>query len=334
MTDKLDRLVLAYRGPDGDSCIVDQALRPMPDDTWAIIFMTGGPTEPHPANHIVLCRSTDRGATWSPPEPVLRFPDRACLLTEAVVHRDTVTVYGYSHEGFFEDWTAFTIASQDSGRTWSAPEPFAPAPRRTFVRNLYVSTWGDWYLPLQAYDAVSDPALSPMRDGSFAQGLNRVLRSTDQGRTWERSNTIGPLRGWNENNLVELRDGRLVMLVRAPTDAPCLRRSESINQGRTWSPWERTDIPNPGTKIRLFRLTDGRILLLHNPCAIPGVRNPLALWISDDDMQSWSYKRTITNFPGQLAYPDGFVEPGEQWLHFAFDYNRHDLIAVSSRIPD
>ena len=31
MSDKLDRLVLAYRGPDGDSCIVDQALEEADD---------------------------------------------------------------------------------------------------------------------------------------------------------------------------------------------------------------------------------------------------------------------------------------------------------------
>ena len=202
-----------------------------------------------------------------------------------------------------------------------------------FIRNLYIATWGTWYLPLQSYDTVPDPAVSPLEDGSFKDGVNLVLSSEDEGDTWSRSNAIGPLRGWNESNLVELSDRRLCMLVRAATDAPCLRRSISLDRGRTWSDWERTDIPNPGSKIRLFRLRDGRCALLHNPCAIPGVRNPLALWISDDDMQTWSYQRVITDFPGQLAYPDGFVDDDERWIHFAIDYNRHDLIAISSRIP-
>lgn len=43
--------------------------------------------------------------------------------------------------------------------------------------------------------------------------------------------------------------------------------------------------------------------------------------------------RLITNFPGKLSYPDGFVEDDESHVHFAFDYNRHDLIAVSSSLP-
>ena len=332
--EKLDRLIHVYKGPHGQTCIVDQTVRPMPDGSWVLIFMTGGPTEPHLENYIALCRSADRGATWSTPETVLRYPDRACLLSEATVHDGLITIYGHVHDGYFENWTVFTITSADQGQTWTDPVPFQPAPRRTFVRNLYVATWGTWYLPLQSYDVVPDPTLSPLRDGSFARGMNLVIRSDDQGKTWEHSNSIGPLNGWNENNLVELRDGSLTMLVRAPTDAPCLRRSSSTDRGRTWSDWEMTDIPNPGTKIRLFRLTDGRILLLHNPNATPGLRNPLSLWISDDDMRTWSYKRIVTDFPGQLSYPDGFVDADEKWIHYAFDYNRHDLIAVSSYIPD
>ena len=46
MGDKLDRLIHVYKGPESHTCIVDQALRPMPDGSWAILFMTGGPTSP------------------------------------------------------------------------------------------------------------------------------------------------------------------------------------------------------------------------------------------------------------------------------------------------
>ena len=94
-----------------------------------------------------------------------------------------------------------------------------------------------------------------------------------------------------------------------------------------------TDIPNPGTKFRLHRLSTERIVLIHNPNPKPGVRNPLALWASDDDMNTWSHKRTLIDFPGQLQYPDGFVDAAEDYVHFAFDYNRHDLIYVGAKLP-
>ena len=205
-------------------------------------------------------------------------------------------------------------------------------PRRAFIRNLYVATWGTWYLPLQTYDIADDAVLSPLEDGTFQRGMNGVLISTDEGAQWSLSDLIGPQPGWNENNLVELADGRLVMLCRADGTGE-LKRSESVARGRTWSPWAASGIPNPGSKFRLHRLRDGRILLLHNPNPAPRGRNPLALWISDDDMATWGYQRVITDFPGLLSYPDGFVTDDEQFVHFAFDYNRHDLIAVSSEIP-
>ncbi|MBS11352.1 MAG: hypothetical protein CME19_07105 [Gemmatimonadetes bacterium] len=92
-------------------------------------------------------------------------------------------------------------------------------------------------------------------------------------------------------------------------------------------------MPNPGTKIRLHRLSDGRIILIHNPNSTPEIRNPLAIWLSDDDTATWAHRRTITDFPGQVSYPDGVVSNDEQFVHFAFDYNRHDLVAVSAETP-
>ncbi len=327
-----DRLVHVYKGTPGDHCVCDQALRPVSEDEWVIVFMTGGDHEPQKENYIALCRTTDAGATWSKPEPVLAYEDRGCLLSEVIVLNGVMTIFGHSHEGRFEDWRVFTFASKDGGRTWSDPVPFEPLPRRTFIRNLYVATWGTWYLPFQSYDVADDPMPSHLDDGSFQQGVNGVLISEDEGATWTKSAIVGPQAGWNEANLVEIGDGRLVMLCRADGTGR-LSRSESKDRGRTWSAWADTDIPNPGTKFRLHRLSDGRIVLIHNPNATLRVRNPLAMWISDDDMVSWNYKRTITDFPGQLSYPDGFVTEDESFVHFAFDYNRHDLIAVSSPIP-
>ena len=148
---------------------------------------------------------------------------------------------------------------------------------------------------------MADPVISPLADGSFNSAVNGVLISGDKGQTWEKSAETGPTAGWAENNLVELRDGRLVMLIRADRTG-YLKRSESTDWGRTWSAPVPTDIPNPGTKFRLHRLSTGRIVLIHNPNPKPGVRNPLALWASDDDMEHMVvHRRMLIDFPGQLA---------------------------------
>ncbi len=330
--DIADKMTHVYKGSPPDHCVCDQALRRLPDGSWAIIFMTGGDHEPRKANYIALCRSKDQGKTWGKKQTVLRLKDRACLLSEVIVHGDEIQIMAVTHGGYFEDWRNVVLTSKDNGKTWGNPVPFAPLPRRTFVRNLYLSTWGEWILPYQSYDTAPDPAVSPLKDGSHRRARNGVLISRDVGKTWTRSAEIGPIAGWAENNVVELRDGRLVMLIRADGQG-CLLRSVSTDRGRTWTPPKRSNIPNPGSKFRLHRLSTGRIVLIHNANATCGVRNPLAMWASDDDMASWFYKRVLVDFPGQLQYPDGFIDEQTGYVHFAFDYNRHDLIYVGAKLP-
>jgi hypothetical protein len=43
-------------------------------------------------------------------------------------------------------------------------------------------------------------------------------------------------------------------------------------------------------------------------------------------------KRDLVTFPGSLSYPDGFVDESEGYIHFAFEYNRHDSIYVGAKI--
>lgn len=329
----MDKFAHVYKGSPPDHCVCDQALRQLPNGDWGIIFMTGGDHEPRKANYIAMSRSRDRGAIWDKPVEVMRYEDRACLLSEVIIHKEEIRIMMVSHEGFFEDWRNFVMISRDSGFTWDDPVPFEPMPRRTFIRNLYISTWGEWILPFQTYDVMPDATASPLRDGSNMKALNGTLISDDDGKTWTKSNSIGPTPGWAENNVVELRDGRLVMLIRADRQG-CIMHSESTDRGHTWSRPKRTAIPNPGTKFRLHRLSTGRIVLIHNPNSISGIRNPLAIWASDNDMETWSHRRIITDFPGQLQYPDGFVDEEEGYVHFAFDYNRHDLIYVGAKLPD
>lgn len=336
-----DRKALVYKGLPPNITCCDQALRILPGGEWVVLFMTGGSIEPELANFVALCRSADQGATWGPLEPVLRYADQACTLTEVLVLGEELVVFVNLHGGGFDRWRNATIRSRDGGRSWSAPEPFAPLPRRGFVRNRYVATWGDWVMPYQYYEATGDADASPLQDGSFAQPWVGALVSSDAGRTWHDSSRVRG-RAWAENNVVELRDGRLVMLIRADGTG-CLWRSDSADRGRTWSEPARTDIPNPGSKFRLFRLRDGRIVLVHNPnpqTSHPNSkhyaacnRNPLALWVSADDLRSWACRRTLTDYPGHLAYPDGVVDAAETFVHFAFDYNRHDVIYWGAALP-
>jgi predicted neuraminidase len=337
----MDQCSLVYRGFPPDLMCVDQYLRVLPDGSWGVFFTTGSAVEPDPGNYIALSRSTDRGASWSPIEPVLKGDGRGVTCTEVFVRGNRITVFTSIHAGCFDKWHNCLIESVDNGKTWSAPRPFEPLPRRTFVRNLVEASWGEWLFPFQTYEIRNnDPEPSPWHDGTFNTPSVGAMITADGGKTWTVSNRVTGV-DWAENNIVEVFGERLVMLVRADGRG-CLYRSESGDRGRTWSDLVPTDIPNPGSKFRLFKLKDGRIILLHNPtrshtgaCATSNQpnRNPLALWISSDEMRSWGYKRVLFQFPGNLSYPDGFVDADERHVHFAFDYNRHDVIYWGAELP-
>lgn len=338
----MDRSALVYKGVPPDMMCGDTTLRLLPNGDWGAFFVTGGSTEPDKANYIVLCRSSDEGETWRAPETVLRYHYKACLFSEVVVHDGRITMFAQTHGGMFDHWRVVTLVSDDDGRTWSKPATFEPLPHRAFIRNLYVASWGDWYLPYQSYQDGERWFASPLEDDGGHRAWIGSLVSSDEGRTWQRLGAVGPLTGWAENNLVELSDGSLAMLSRAD-GAGCLLLARSVDRGLRWSEPEHTDIPNPGSKFRLHRLRDGRVLLLHNPNSRTShpndkvqayvSRNPLALWVSDDDMRTWSMRRTLTDFPGMLAYPDGFVTDDESYFHFIFDYNRQNVIYWGAQIP-
>jgi predicted neuraminidase len=338
----IDKKALVYKGTPPNHCCCDTALRFLPSGDMAVIFMTGGIYEPEKANHVRISRSSDRGETWSEPEVVIQFDDRAVLLSEVYVRDGKITVMIHTHNGSFGEWRNWTIISKDDGFTWSEPVEFY-FPRRTFFRTLYVKSDGQWLLPFQSYDTVDDWKVAPHIDGSVKNPFCGVLISDDKGKNWRCSGKVEPVFYWAENNIVELSDGVIAMLVRADGTG-FLWRSDSRDGGKTWGECVPTDIPNPGTKMRLFKLSDGRIVLIHNPnsqtshpnnkyrnCACH--RNPLAIWISDDDMNTWGYKRILTDFPGMLAYPDGEVDQKEEYVHFAFDYNRHDVIYWGAKLP-
>ncbi len=327
----MDTSSLVHKGLWPDLMVCDTVLRVLPDGRFVVLYMTGGQTEPAPDNYVAMCWSDDRGVTWSKPVAVLRPSGRGCCLTEVLCEDGVLTAHVQSHRGRFDDWHNLVITSRDGGSTWSEPETFAGLPARGFVRNTHRASWGEWIAPFAHYPPGDDPAASIFEDGSFRNAQVGVLISGDRGRSWQRSATVfGEY--WAEATVTELRDGSLAMLIRRDQTG-WLWRTDSHDRGRTWSEPVRTDIPNPGSKVRLWRLDDGRIALMHNPNPQINQRNPLSLWISHDDLRTWGYKRDFCTFPGRLSYPDGVVDADGGRLHVVFDYNRHDLIYYGVDLP-
>lgn len=336
-----------------DSLSCEPILRRMPDGSLLCVTQLGDVTEPAPGNRVYCFHSADQGETWT--QPILLYPEtgEAVYITEVMVLDGVVSAFLTVHSGRFLNMRCVVMESRDSGHTWTdagAPPHF---PAFCFIRGMIALRSGEVVIPYQHFPisaeenarlVIASHNIADARrqkavwDANVDHIENGVLIRRD-GKRYERH--VGPaipIKGntgrnwaWTEPTLAELSDGRLVMLLRV-CGTGRLWRSESADGGRTWSEAVMTDIPNPNNKPKLISLPDGRIALIHTPNPTPGFqnRNPLSLWISDDDLASFSDQRVISDFPCCYCYPDGFYEDGH--ILFTIELNRHELLFVDHEV--
>ncbi len=340
---------IPYDGVSPNKMVCDTTLRQLPDGSWILFLLAGGDTEPSPLNYTAVTRSTDRGKTWSPIEHFdVGFPREGKTIgqgpTELMVRNGRSTLFFSTHSKHWaNDWRSWFLYSDDSFQTWSKPiEVPGRLKHRTFIRNHIVCRDGRILLPFQHYIGPDDQQKREPLERDFTNPRNGVLISRDGGATWTEHGNIrltpnSRYFGWAENNLVELSDGRIVMIIRADGLGGMLYKAESTDGGETWPEFASlTPIPNPGSKATLYSLGGDAVAILHNPNSKH--RSPMALWISFDGMKTWPYQRILQAVScdgpqGRMNYPDGFVSEDRQWLHFAFDDNRHRAVHYSAKLP-
>lgn len=173
--------------------------------------------------------------------------------------------------------------------------------------------------------------------------------STDDGKTWNRSNIIdlgghGDHDGVTEPTLVELKDHRLLMMMRTNWDR--FWEAYSWDGGWSWREIRPSGIPASTSPGYMIRLSSGRLVFAWNPLA-PGdnprplhrfkaspiapiwkhasqhpadwYRHSLCLAFSDDEGQTWSepivFCRKRKGHGEALLYPIILErEPGMLWI--------------------
>ena len=331
-----------------DSLSCEPIVRRAPDGALLCVSQCGDVTEPAPGNRVFAFRSLDNGETWQDAGLVYPESGEAVYGTEVTVLDGVISAQLQVHNGRFLNMRCVVMESRDSGLTWTnagAPPHF---PRFCFVRSLLRLANGEILFPCQAFPVseeenarlvVANHNIADFRrqraiwDADVDHMENDVIVRAGHGQGWQRfagpsiavKGSTGRGWAWTEPTLAQLSDGTIVMLLRVDGSGR-LWHSESKDNGRTWTPAAPTDIPNPGNKPKLIAIPDGRFALLHTPNPTPGFHNrhPLALWISDDDLRSFSDRRVVTDFPGRYCYPDGFCENGH--ILFTIEINRHEIL--------
>jgi predicted neuraminidase len=147
--------------------------------------------------------------------------------------------------------------SHDNGRTWGPVETLSDAPVGTFVRQpIHVHGDGAWLLPV----FTCRTAAGEKWDGSLDESA--VLRSTDQGRTWQRIAVPGSL-GCVHMSIVPATGDRLLGFFRSRW-ADSIYMTHSDDGGRSWVEPAPTDLPNNNSSIQALRLADGRLAMIFN----------------------------------------------------------------------
>lgn len=148
--------------------------------------------------------------------------------------------------------------STDHGHTWSDTETLADAPAGTFVRQpIHVHHDGSWLLPVFYCRAEAGQPWDGSHDDSG------VLRSTDQGRTWQRISVPGSL-GCVHMNIVPAANGQSLLAFFRSRWADHIYRTQSDDGGLTWQTPQPTLLPNNNSSVQALRLADGRLAMIFN----------------------------------------------------------------------
>lgn len=137
---------------------------------------------------------------------------------------------------------------------------------------------------------------------------------------------------------IQLSDGRLRAYMR-PVPGGRLWATHSTNDGLTWTAAEETDIPNPNSGFDVHRTYAGNLVLINNPVddTIPEGRNELAVFLSEDDGETWPYQFYLEReeVESKLAEQDPVGRPdftygsitqgNDEAIHTMYEYRRSGI---------
>lgn len=236
------------------------------------------------------CRSYDGGRSWTAPQLLVDQEGRQNVAAVSFVRvSSSVILLCYDTKHSHEIGLLTVRRSSNNGKSFDPPVYCAPDNRfRNLCNDCVIRLKnGRILIPFTVRSKVISPAKQRILHAGCAY-------SDDDGQSWKLSNEIFvPKSGAMEPKIVELRDGRLWMLVR--TDQGRLGQSFSTDGGTTWAKADFTNIAAPQAPFIFTRIpSTGDLLLIRNPQVDmthhhQGPRTPLRCTISSDEGKTWRF---------------------------------------------
>ncbi|NUQ61276.1 MAG: exo-alpha-sialidase [Pirellulales bacterium] len=256
-----------------------------------------GSTDDHATAQIIARSSTDGGRTWGGPRVLQENVGRQNVMS-VTLRRLSLAANGPAPIGMFylakhgpDDLDVHLRVSQDEARTFGEPVLITGRPGYHVMNNdrITVLNSGRLLAPIAATES--------LQKNHF---VSYCCLSDDGGKTWRygRGQVDLPQRGAMEPEVVELLDGRILMIARNQLGTVSAAWSE--DGGDTWSPpGELPGVRAPEAPATLRRIpATGDLLLVWNNTYTPGTghggsRTPLAAAISRDDGRTWQNVRNL-----------------------------------------
>jgi predicted neuraminidase len=145
-----------------------------------------------------------------------------------------------------------------------------------------------------------------------------MAMTTDGGNSWTYTDPV-PEAGVTQPTLVEHADKSITAYFRNSGPEHRIKRSDSTNGGRTWSPLEVTPLLHPGGGIEVLRLASGKLLMIYNDKE-EKPRDQLAVSLSADGGKTWPWTRHLEDTPGgRFDYPS-IIQARDGTLHATYSY--------------
>jgi len=277
----------------------------------------GGTKERNPDVEIYVSRKINH--SWTTPVSVangiqndtLRYPTWNPVLYQ-VPGGDLLLFYKVGPKP--SEWKGWMKSSKDNGITWSEAK------------------------------ALPDGYIGPVKNKPVLVGNNKLLSpssteddgwkihfeaSNDFGKTWR---WIGPINDGKTFNAIQpsillYKNGKLQILARSKNRA--ILQSWSSDKGETWSPLEKTSLPNNNSGTDAVTLKDGRQLLVYNHVLPPGnevkgARTPLNVAVSKDG-ETWYASLILEDSPiSQYSYPS-VIQGKDGMVHIVYTWRRQKI---------
>ena len=279
----------------------------------------GGSDAPNP-NHIVQRRSTDGGKTWSAPTYIHQGTETGKKVGYSdpsyVVDHQTGTIFNFHVKSYDQGWggskagtdpenrsiiQAEVSTSTDNGWTWTHRTITADITKD----NPWTARFAASGQGIQIQHGAHAGRLVQQYTIRTADGTVQAVSvySDDHGKTWQAGTPTGT--GMDENKVVELSDGSLMLNSRASDGSGFRKVARSTDGGQTWSePASDKNLPDSVDNAQIIKAfpnaapSDPRakvLLLSHSPNPKPWSRDRGTISMSCDDGASWKTSKVFND---------------------------------------